>query len=1522
MYPTARHVYTLVEAARRGDRDIVSQLLDQGASVDTVASRTTALIAATQTQREDIVLLLLDRGANVNMVVNNTTALTMAVTKGHKAIMSLLLDRGADVNLAVNNTTPLITACEAPWQHWDTGIVSLLLDRGADVDKVANDHKYVPKVLIAAAWGGHLDIMQRLVDRGVDVNMVVNNTTTLIVAAQRGHLDIMSLLLDRGVDANMVVNDTTALITATKWKHEHILSLLLDRGADVDMVVHDHNTTALVAAVKRGEQAMVSMLLDKGADVNMVAGAHDIDTTALVAAVENEHEDIVLMLMDKGADVNMVVHDTTALVVAVERKKQASAMVSILLEKGADVHMVVHDTTALVAAAEKGHKDIVSLLLGRGAAVNLVVHDTTALVAAVEKGHKDTVLMLMDKGADVNIVVHDTTALVAAVEKGHKNIVSILIDKGADVNIVVHDTTALVAAAEKGYRNIMSLLLEKRADVNMVVHDTTALVATVERGKEAMAMVSMLLEKGADVNMVVHDTTALVAAAEKGHKDIVSLLLGRGAAVNLAVHTTALIAAIAAYTEKGHASFEIVRLLLDAGADLNIIAGQYGTALIAAICVCHDTDHSLTSNLDKVQQSQPQLLSMLLNHNPDVSIVAGVHGTALIAAISKLQFPEQANHNQGERRPEKASNDLPKKKKKKHNHLVVSDLGPVESSGWQWVFLDRLLSSGSLTQDHINITVGEHGTALAVAISTGNLQLLHRLAASGGDVNRVGDSCGIALRAALAEGWDSQRLYDIFQYLVGEGADINVVSSQRFGHGSPLGQAAYMGDTRLVSLLLRCGADPFHVGGMYNRTALSGAYPNALDAALSPGSKAQADLVAILSNAMKCSGIFSELQRSPPFPMPYTRSTLKTKIASGSSTCSDLDEIYDLPVALAAQHADISCAILKEELIVKVLVQLVIGTDTEAPGFKLYENWIRNDVRYFVTQGYDLGEAYAAARVGWKHFNKSEFVNLVAQHRGQWLGIAQEIDKERVNSIYIYQDKTGTMPVANINTVQEVIKRPYKVMPRRLWDLKSNRVVEFRMLQSELLAYKSTTEQRFGKARAKLQGEVDGPVFWAISHSWESRMDPVETPINQFQWPVPLPHGLNLECNVRQELLNYGIEYVWLDVLCLRQNAVSRPAGSNEFEAKKRDEWKLDVPTIGNVYRVAQGIVRYFNGLGRPFSPEGWDSDRHWLRRAWTLQEIKTENSTINGGIHRGRGSTGSISNIMNIYGMMVGQTMTLRRAIQLVLKLAEDADSQNGCSLYALVREMSQRKATQNTDKVAGLVYLLRLTQLPTYDGDAKENDVWARCFHMLPLARKIELLFDFPYRSAKQHWFPTWSELMTWPEVNSDCGYSPARRPDREGPEIQDFVDLTESKEVSTGGSLLISDIWALSQCHVTRNLVDYEVEVKTKVYGFYGPYVSQNPIDITPLSGQQREFTIATADLRNSSNWVVCEVVKKLKVRCKEKEACESGKDLRQSSEIEVEVLRKVGVLRTDFCGEMLAGVSTGDGAALRRIHALFV
>ncbi len=192
-----------------------------------------------------------------------------------------------------------------------------------------------------------------------------------------------------------------------------------------------------------------------------------------------------------------------------------------------------------------------------------------------------------------------------------------------------------------------------------------------------------------------------------------------------------------------------------------------------------------------------------------------------------------------------------------------------------------------------------------------------------------------------------------------------------------------------------------------------------------------------------------------------------------------------------------------------------------------------------IMREYDFGTAYSRLRAVWY----TEDWNTV---RDELRGCEAEDQERRREAVY------GNGNVS-----------PY-MYPRRVWDLYSNRVVPM-----------WTTSE---------------PYPHPISHAWVGENDRADvwTPINGREWPVPIPKDANLDL-IRIEMLNRGLEYVWLDVLCLRQKGGPR-------EDLRAEEWKLDVPTIGSVYEWNKTYC-YLSGLGRPLrvTEDYFDSDRCWF---------------------------------------------------------------------------------------------------------------------------------------------------------------------------------------------------------------------------------------------------------------------------------------------------------------------------------------
>lgn len=231
---------TLFSAVDRNCLDLVTELLDHGASVD-ARDRFGArpLSHAARFGHLAMVDLLLARGAPIDARnLAGATALYFAIDGDSTAVAARLIERGADVNLAGRGgVTPLAVAA----YRGNDAIAEILLARGAN-DRTADETGKSPIIYAAAA--GWDDVVTRLLARHVDVNARYTNDLTLLMWAsgpdestlEPQAIKVVRQLLDAGAHIDdRDARGRTALMIAAEGGHAGIVDLLLARGADASL---------------------------------------------------------------------------------------------------------------------------------------------------------------------------------------------------------------------------------------------------------------------------------------------------------------------------------------------------------------------------------------------------------------------------------------------------------------------------------------------------------------------------------------------------------------------------------------------------------------------------------------------------------------------------------------------------------------------------------------------------------------------------------------------------------------------------------------------------------------------------------------------------------------------------------------------------------------------------------------------------------------------------------------------------------------------------------------------------------------------------------------------------------------------------------------------------------------------------------------------------------------------------------------------------------------------------------------
>jgi ankyrin repeat protein len=278
-----------------------------------------------------------------------------------------------------------------------------------------------------------------------------------------------------------------------------------------------------------------------------------------------------------------------------------SQQVHIVKDLSSHAHIkatVVSNGSALVSAVRTSSCELVSMILDAGACPNKRSECGEQPLTVVED--VSVAKLLLQAGADIHSegVFRTKTrkfhgpGVMAAIASRNIDLVRYLITEGADVNQLGRHAhlsvkfSAVMLAVESGMSKILELLLQSGAKPNETsvttgnkLREMYPLQEAARRGD--IEAVQLLIEHGGNVNAnvkwLLHVDSALETAVSRADVMMTKLLLRNGADVNAPpnndVQPPRGVLTIA--VEMNH--FELVEVILDAGADVSILSrGYYG----------------------------------------------------------------------------------------------------------------------------------------------------------------------------------------------------------------------------------------------------------------------------------------------------------------------------------------------------------------------------------------------------------------------------------------------------------------------------------------------------------------------------------------------------------------------------------------------------------------------------------------------------------------------------------------------------------------------------------------------------------------------------------------------------------------------------------------------------------------------------------------------------------------------------------------------------------------------------------
>ncbi len=538
-------------------------------------------------------------------------------------------------------------------------------------------------------------------------------------------------------------------------------------------------------AAKNGDSATIRNLLKKGISPNL--NTNDLrgipgpkNTPVIIFAANSTDSETLDALIKAGAIVKS--EDEP-------RRSILATYLSIDAFRGKNPQTEV-ERKQILEKYEKGAK----ILVKAGANFRDVENSNSPLMAAAFYGYPQTVKLLLDNGLSANTRDTYGTVLMYVADhyygqRGSKiETVNLLLKSGADPNVKRIDynsngCTALMVAAQRGDIEVMRALIEKGAKINESCRNSDSALTWAVKGKNPQA-VKYLLDAGAEINIFGPQGERIIPeAAANRNIELLKLLIDEGFPIDgkNSYGDTALTVVM----ERIYNSIEFVKLLLESGADPNIVKGKNQLKF--------DCETPL---MVAVQRESAETIKTLIAHKADVTFTCKDGQSALTRAMSRWNSPEFVNLLI------ESGADI----KGRQGQAAVEYMISNRQNVVQAEQIEKLLAEAGA-----KIRSKDSQMALLDAIETGQIELIGQIIKNGANINALNAKGESPVLYAVERPAETHRSkFAVVKLLLESGANPNIAAAGYNGLDSrrtALMSAAIDGDIEMIRLLVDYKAD-------------------------------------------------------------------------------------------------------------------------------------------------------------------------------------------------------------------------------------------------------------------------------------------------------------------------------------------------------------------------------------------------------------------------------------------------------------------------------------------------------------------------------------------------------------------------------------------------------------------------------------------------------------------------------------------------------------------------------------------